>query len=96
MDRLLHYFGEVQQLEEAGTAYRITTKEGSPRLFRLSQARPEHASMSVDYRGGRWWGGEFDAKRDLTVTVLSLTNQLLNLQKSAEESPSSGTLRLIR
>jgi hypothetical protein len=96
VDELLHYLGEVQRLEEMGIAYRITTREGSPRLFRLSQARPEHASMSVEYRGARWWVGEFDVGHDLTVSVLSLTNQLLNLQKSAGELPSSGTLRLIR
>jgi hypothetical protein len=39
---------------------------------------------------------QHDSSRDLTVSVLSLTNQLLNLQKSAGEIPSAGTLRLIR
>jgi hypothetical protein len=50
----------------------------------------------VEYGGSRWWVAMYDPSRDLTSSVLSLTNQLLNLQKSAGEIPSTGTLRLVR
>jgi hypothetical protein len=96
VDELLHYLGDVQRREQEGVAYQIDTNDGSPRLFRLTETEPEHSSMSVDYRGTRWWVAAYDPSRDMTVSVLSLTNQLLNLQKSAGELPSSGTLRLIR
>ena len=39
---------------------------------------------------------EHDPEQDLTLSVLALTTQLLNLQKSADEIPSSRTLRLVR
>ena len=57
---------------------------------------PERAQYSVEYRGGRWWVAGHDSRADMTLSVLSLTNQLLNLQKSAGEIPSTGTLRLVR
>jgi hypothetical protein len=39
---------------------------------------------------------EHDPAEDLTLSVLALATQLLNLQKSADEIPSSRTLRLVR
>jgi hypothetical protein len=96
VDELLHYLGDVQRREEEGVAYRIDTGRGSPRLFRLCVTKPERAYMSAAYKGLPWWVAEHDPSRDLTASVLSLTNQLLNLQKSAGELPSTGTLRLIR
>jgi hypothetical protein len=96
VDELLHYLGDVQRREEEGVPYRIDTGRGSPRLFRLWEAKPERTHISVAYKGSTWWVAEHDSSRDLTASVLSLTNQLLNLQKSAGEIPSTGTLRLVR
>ena len=81
--------------------YRITVgldaaRTATPRLFRLWPDRPPRARFSVEYRGARWWVAEHDPDEDLTLSVLALTTQLLNLQKSADEIPSSRTLRLVR
>ncbi|RYJ03857.1 MAG: hypothetical protein EON47_02535 [Acetobacteraceae bacterium] len=101
VDEILHYLGAVQKREEAGIAYRVTVPSrgggtASPRLFRLWAERPERPRIAADYRGRRWWVAEEDPTEDLTLRVLALTTQLLNLQKSAGEIPSSGTLRLVR
>ena len=96
VDELLHYMGAVQRQEEAGMPYRIAIGGAAPRLFRLWPTPPPRARMAVEYRGARWWVAEQDDAEDLTLSVLALTAQLLNLQKSAGEIPSSGTLRLVR
>jgi hypothetical protein len=101
VDELLTYLGAVQRREEEGVPYRITVgldaaREASPRLFRLWPERPARPRFSVEYRGTRWWVAEHDPEGDLTLSVLALTTQLLNLQKSADEIPSSRTLRLVR
>jgi hypothetical protein len=102
VDEVLHYLGAVQKQEEAGVAYRVTVSlrggggHASPRLFRLWTQRPDRPRIAADYRGQRWWVAEEDPAEDMTLRVLALTTQLLNLQKSAGEIPSSGTLRLVR
>ena len=55
-----------------------------------SWAKRRHPQQS------RWWVAENDPEGDLTLSVLALTTQLLNLQKSADEIPSSRTIRLVR
>jgi hypothetical protein len=101
VDEVLTYLGAVQRREEEGVPYRITVgldaaRTATPRLFRLWSGPPARPRFSVEYRGARWWVAEHDAAEDLTLSVLALTTQLLNLQKSAEEIPSSRTLRLVR
>jgi hypothetical protein len=96
VDEVLHYLGAVQRREEAGVPYRLHIGGMAPRLFRLWPSPPPRARMAVAYRGARWWVAEQDDREDLTLSVLALTAQLLNLQKSAGEIPSTGTLRLVR
>ena len=101
VDELLTYLGAVQRREEEGVPYRVTvgldaSRTATPRLFRLWPERPARPRFSVEYRGKRWWVAEHDPAEDLTLSVLALTTQLLNLQKSADEIPSSRTLRLVR
>jgi hypothetical protein len=101
VNEILHYLGAVQRREEEGVEYRVgvgldAERMATPRLFRLWPGRPPRARFAVDYRGARWWVAEYDEAEDLTLSVLSLTSQLLNLQKSADEIPSSRTLRLVR
>jgi len=101
VDEVLHYLGAVQRREEAGVPYRIgigtsVGASAAPRLFHLWPEPPARPRLSAEYRGRRWWVGEYDEGEDLTLRVLALTTQLLNLQKSAAEIPSAGTLRLVR
>ena len=101
VDEILTYLGAVQRREEEGVPYRINVgldvaRSATPRLFRLWPEPPAKPRFSVEYRGARWWVAEHDPAQDLTLSVLALTTQLLNLQKSAEEIPSSRTLRLVR
>lgn len=99
VNELLHYLGDVQRREQEGVPYRVDLGDGrTPRLFRLWDAEPRRARITVEYRGARWWAAEHDpgAPEDVTTTVLSLATLLLNLQKSAGELPASGTLRLVR
>ncbi len=101
MDEILTYLGAVQRREEEGVPYRISvgldaSRSATPRLFRLWPEPPARPRFSVEYRGRRWWVAEHDPAEDLTISVLALTTQLLNLQKSADEIPSSRTLRLVR
>ena len=101
VDEILTYLGAVQRREEEGVPYRITVgldapRSATPRLFRLWPQPPAHPRFSVEYHGTRWWVAEHDPAEDLTLNVLALTTQLLNLEKSAEEIPSSRTLRLVR
>ena len=93
---MLHYLGALQRREEAGQPTRIRIGAASPLLFRLWPTPPPRPRLAVTYRGARWWVAEQDPREDLTLSVLALTAQLLNLQKSAGEIPSTGTLRLVR
>ena len=70
--------------------------QARPRLFRLWQQPPARPRLAADYGGTRWYVAQQDEAEDQTLRVLALTTQLLNLQKSAGEIPSSGTLRLVR
>ncbi|WP_043363601.1 hypothetical protein [Belnapia sp. F-4-1] len=101
VDEILHYLGAVQRREEEGIAYRVSIPrpdggQARPRLFRLWQQPPARPRLAADYRGARWYVAPQDEAEDQTLRVLALTTQLLNLQKSAGEIPSSGTLRLVR
>ena len=101
VDEILTYLGAVQRREDEGVPYRINvgldvSRSATPRLFRLWPEPPAKPRFSVEYRGARWWVAEHDPAQDLTLSVLALTTQLLNLQKSADEIPSSRTLRLVR
>ena len=100
-DEILTCLGAVQRREEEGVPSRVSvgldaTRAATPRLVRLWSAPPARLRFSVEYRGARWWVAEHDPAEDLTLSVLALTTQLLNLQKSADEIPSSRTLRLVR
>jgi hypothetical protein len=86
----------VQRRAEAGVETRIRVGDATPLLFRLWPSAPARPRLAVDYRGTRWWVAEQDDRADLTLSVLALTAELLNLQKSAGEIPSTGTLRLVR
>ena len=96
VDELMRYLGAVQRREEAGRPYRIQVGATHPHIFRLWPASPPRPRLAVAYRGQRWWVAEQDDREDLTLSVLALTAELLNLQKSAGEIPSTGTLRLVR
>ncbi|NOG70125.1 hypothetical protein [Roseicella sp. DB1501] len=96
VDELMRYLGAVQRREEAGRPYRIRVGEATPRLFRLWPAPPPRPRFAVEYRGQHWWVAAQDDREDMTLSVLALTAELLNLQKSAGEIPSTGTLRLVR
>ncbi|TDH59679.1 hypothetical protein E2C06_26000 [Dankookia rubra] len=96
VEEVLRYLGALQRREETGQPVRIRIGEATPRLFRLWPAPPPRPRLAVAYRGAQWWVAEQDAREDLTLSVLALTAQLLNLQKSAGEIPSTGTLRLVR
>jgi len=97
VDEVLRYLGEVQRREEARIAYRINMNAGAtPRLFRLWPKQPARPRLSAEYQGQRRCVAEYDDGENLTLRVLALTTQLLNLQKSASEVPSAGTLRLVR
>lgn len=96
VEEVLQYLGALQRREEAGQPTRIRIGDAAPRLFRLSPAPPPRPRLAAAYRGARWWVAEQDAREDLTLSVLALTAQLLNLQKSAGEIPATGTLRLVR
>ncbi len=94
---LLAYLGTLQRLAEAGRPYRLDLGDGSrPVLFQLRRQRPERPRLQVSYGGQPWWVAADDGEADLTLRVLALTTQLLNLQKAAGEIPSTGTLRLVR
>lgn len=96
VEEVLRYLGALQRREEAGQPTSIRIGEARPRLFRLWPSPPPRPRLAVDYRGSRWWVAEQDPREDLTLSILALTAQLLNLQKSAGEIPSTGTLRLVR
>jgi hypothetical protein len=91
----------VQRREEEGVPFRIAIRGAAgetlePRLFRLWRQRPERARLSADYAGARYWVAEHAAAEDLTLRILALTTQLLNLQKAAGDVAGANTLRLVR
>jgi hypothetical protein len=101
VEEVLQYLGAVQRREDAGVAYRIDLqmadgRRARPRLFRLWTTEPPQPRLSADYRGTRWWVAEHVEEQDLTLRILSLSTQLLNLQKAAGDIASSNTLRLVR
>ena len=96
VDRVLRYLGAVQRREEEGRPWRVRINGASPRLFRLWPAPPPRPRLAMEYRDARWFVAEQDDHEDLTFSVLALMAELLNLQKSAGEIPTTGTLRLVR
>ncbi len=101
VEEVLQYLGAVQRREEQGVPYRLAVRTdghltAQPRLFRLWNQQPAGARISTDYRGQAWWVAEHDETQDLTLRVLALTTQLLNLQKAASDIATSNTLRLAR
>jgi hypothetical protein len=93
---LLTYLGALQRLAEAGHPFRLDLGGQHPTLFQLWPQPPARPRLQVTYGGRPWWVADDDGGQDLTLRVLALTTQLLNLQKSAGEIPSTGTLRLVR
>jgi hypothetical protein len=100
VEEVLEYLGAVQRREEEGVPYHIELRgpglRRNPRLFRLWPDRPERPRLSAEYRGRIWWAGEYSEAEDLTLRVLALTTQLLNMQKAAGDIAASNTLRLVR
>ncbi|MDB5415832.1 MAG: hypothetical protein JWR10_4167 [Rubritepida sp.] len=105
VEEVLQYLGAVQRREEQGIPYRIDTTGRvfrrdvgveAPRLFRLWPAEPPQSRISARYRGQRWWVAAHDDGEDLTLRVLGLATQLLNIQKAAGDISTSGTVRLVR
>ena len=101
VEEVLQYLGAVQRREEEGVPFRIAIRGAAgetlePRLFRLWRQRPERARLSADYAGARYWVAEHAAAEDLTLRILALTTQLLNLQKAAGDVAGANTLRLVR
>jgi hypothetical protein len=101
VEEVLQYLGAVQRREEQGVAYRIHVRGGAhepvdPRLFRLWRERPAQARLATPYRGAEYWVAEHSESEDLTLRVLALATQLLNLQKAAGDIAASNTLRLAR
>jgi hypothetical protein len=100
-EEVLQYLGSIQRREEQGVPYRISIRaaaepSSTPRLFRLWRERPVQARFSTAYRGDNYWVAQHDYREDLTLHVLALTTQLLNLQKAAADIAASNTLRLSR
>jgi hypothetical protein len=101
LEEVLQYLGAIQLREEAGVPYRIHIRAGAhpraaPRLFRLWRDRPPLGRFSAAYRGDHYWVAEYDHQEDLTLHVLALTTQLLNLQKASGDIATANTLRLVR
>jgi len=101
VEEVLQYLGQVQRAEEAGVPYRITlrgppTGEVHPRLFRLWREPPPRPRMQASYRGETFHVAENDDREDMTLRVLALVTQLLNLQKAAGDIATSNSLRLVR
>lgn len=101
LEEVLQYLGAIQRREEAGVPYRIHIRAGAhpradPRLFRLWRDRPPLGRFSAAYRGDHYWVAEYDHQEDLTLHVLALTTQLLNLQKASGDIATANTLRLVR
>jgi hypothetical protein len=101
VEEVLEYLGAIQRREEQGVPYRISIRaaaqpRSNPRLFRLWRERPAQARFSATYRGDNYWVAQHDNREDLTLHVLALTTQLLNLQKAAADIAASNTLRLSR
>jgi len=101
VEEVLQYLGAIQRREEEGVPYRIHIRAAAhpssdPRLFRLWRERPAQARFSAAYRGDNYWVAENYNREDLTLHVLALTTQLLNLQKAATDIAASNTLRLAR
>jgi hypothetical protein len=96
VEEVMHHLGAVQRAAEAGRPTRIRIGDATPLLFRLWPSPPPRPRLSLAYRGTRWWVAEQDDREDVTLSVLALTAQLLNLQKAAGEIPATGTLRLVR
>ena len=63
---------------------------------RLPASANPHLKCGDCCRGSKVRRPAPPAPPQLTLPVLALTAQLLNLQKSAGEIPSTGTLRLVR
>lgn len=106
VEEVLQYLGAVQHREEEGVPYRIGIREGifqgvvtaggSPRLFRLWSDQPPRGRISARYRGQTWWVAEHDEGEDLTLRVLGIATQLLNIQKAAGDINTTSTVRVVR
>lgn len=79
VESIFYYLGE------------ITKKPYPPLAFRIYDYPVEGARFSTDYRGVSYYVREY-SDDDQTIAILAILNDLLNLNRDAEEIPSTKTV----
>ena len=95
---VIHYLGEY--LRAGQGAPTLAGYGGRMPIIAVTDRRPDSVFVSTKYKGTRYYVpgtnfGAMDAAGGRSTQVFSLVEQLLNLQKSAKDRPTTQTVRVV-
>lgn len=97
-DGVIYYLGEY--LRQGDRAPKLLASGVPIPLIRISTVRPERVFATARFKGDRYYApatyeGQLDTSAGRTSQVFALVEQLLNLQKSGKDRPSTQTVRIV-
>lgn len=95
---LIYFLGEYLRAGQAAPT--LARTGGRIPILAVSESRPEHVFVSTKFKGARYYvpgtnRGVLDNEGGRSSQVFSLIQQLLNLQKSAKDRPTTQTVRVV-
>lgn len=95
---VIYYLGEYLRAGQA--APKLTGYGARMPIIAVIEQRPEYVFVSTKFKGTRYYVpgtnmGQMDATGGRSSQVFSLVQQLLNLQKSAKDRPTTQTVRVV-
>ena len=101
VEGVIYFLGEYLRAPET-QRYTLFDGQNQPRvpILAVTPAKPPQTFVSTRFRGHRYFvpanlGGRLDTKAGRSSQVFSLLQQLINLQKTAKERPTTQTVRVI-
>jgi hypothetical protein len=101
VEQIVAYLGAVQRAnEEAALRQEVAS---NPVGFYLYRNAPAHAAFSIRYRDQDYFVGAFTGApadrsgnytSDFTLKILTLLNELINLNKVAKDIPTTRTVQV--
>lgn len=98
IDGVIYYLGEYLRSSNPPL---LVTDAGQARLITVMATRPKNVFVSTRYKGQRYYvpatdQGRLTLESGRSSQVFALLQQLLNLQKSAKERPTTQTVRVVQ
>jgi hypothetical protein len=98
IDGVIYYLGEY--LRQGDSAPRLVVSGVPLPIVYITTTRPQRVFATARFKGDRYYApatynGQLDSTAGRTSQVFTLVEQLLNLQKSGKDRPSTQTVRIV-